>query len=232
MIRIAFLICTISLLAACNSQPSDTQATDGQEPPVIKVYPASESMADGIESALRVLLSGGEVRAGAVRALPNGHIAVSAPASMQPGIAELIERIAGSGPMMKRQVRIKQWLIEGAPAEQTAIPSNLAPLEAELRDFAISAGDMAFQRLDTSQHIMLDGRPSVASSKLLNSSFQTRIEGDRIFVAIITQAPMLRRLETEFSAASGQRQVLAQLERPERDAQEKIIVFVIQADIL
>lgn len=151
---------------------------------------------------------------------------------MQPGIAALIERIVESGPVMKRQVRIKQWLIEGAAAEQTDIPSNLAALETALRDFATSAGDMAFQRLDTAQHIMLDGSRSSASSKLLDSSFRTRIEDDRIFVAINTQAPMLGRLDTEFNAAPGQSLVLAQFEKPEFDGQEKIIVFAIQAEIL
>lgn len=234
MIRIAFLICSILLLAACNPPPNDSEATDRREPLVLEVYPVSRGMADQIESSLGFLLSGDEVGSSRVRTLPNGHIAVSAPASMQPGIATLIEQISESGPVVKRQVRIRQWLIQGAPAEETTIPSNLASLEAELRDFASSAGDMAFERLDTAQHIMLDGKRSNVSSKLLNSSLRTRIEGDRVLVDINTRAPMLGRLDTEFSAAPGQSLVMAKLEKPGNEGQEsdKIVIFVIQANIL
>lgn len=234
MIRTAFLIFTILLLAACNPLPDGSEATSVREPLVVDVYSVAPGMGDQIESSLGYLLSGGENGTGKVTTLPNGHIAVSAPESMQPGIAELVKKIAESGPVETRQVRIRQWLIEGSPAEQTTFPETLASLEAELRDLAATAGNMAFERLDTSQHIVLDGKHSNLTSKLLNSSLRARIEAGRILADVSTRAPRLGRVNTEFSVESGQRLVLAQVGKPDAEGEDtdKLIIFVFQAEIL
>lgn len=236
MIRNTFLICTVLLLAACNPAPNDAESHDGRDPMVLEVYPVGSGMGDQIESALDYLLSGSvsENRIGSVQSLPNGHIAVSAPASMQPGIAALIEQVAESGPAETRQIRIHQWLIEGTAAERTSLPSNLASLEAELRDVASSAGDMVFERLDTSQHITLDGKPLEFTGKLLNSTLRARIVNKSVLVDISTRAPMLGRVNTEFSVKSGQSLVIAQLGKRESEDQdaEKLIIFIFRAEIL
>jgi len=234
MIRTASLICTVLILAACNPLSDDSEATSAHEPLVLEVYPVASGMADQIESSLGFLLSGGESGTGRVSILPNGHIAVAAPESMQPGIAALIKKIAESGPVETRQVRIRQWLIEGSSSGQTTIPENLATLEVELLDFAAAAGNMAFERLDTSQHIMLDGKHSNLTSKLLNSSLQARIEAGRILADVSTRAPMLGRVSTEFSVESGQSLVVAQIGKPvgEGEQAEKLIIFAFQAEIL
>jgi len=234
MIRASFLVLMILFLAACNPLPDNSGDGDSQQPLVLEVYAVSGGMAEPIESALRVLLADGENGVGNVRAMPNGNIAVAAPASMQAGIAKLIEQIAESGPEPTQQVQIRLWLIEGTAAEQTSIPSNLASLEAELRDVASSAGDMAFERLDTSQHITLDGKHSNFSGKLLNSSLRTRIENERVLVDINASAPMLGRVNTEFSVESGQSLVIAQLGKRENESQEaeKLVIFIFKAEIL
>src|SRR6056297_3595854 len=231
MIRTASLICTVLILAACNPLSDDSEATSAHEPLVLEVYPVASGMADQIESSLGFLLSGGESGTGRVSILPNGHIAVAAPES---GIAALIKKIAESGPVETRQVRIRQWLIEGSSSGQTTIPENLATLEVELLDFAAAAGNMAFERLDTSQHIMLDGKHSNLTSKLLNSSLQARIEAGRILADVSTRAPMLGRVSTEFSVESGQSLVVAQIGKPvgEGEQAEKLIIFAFQAEIL
>lgn len=234
MLRTAFLIGFVLLLAACNPLPNDSEKNDAPDPLVLEMYPADSGIADRIESDLGYLLSSGEDGVGKVATLPNGHIAVAAPASMQSGIATLIEQITESGPERPKQVRIRQWLIEGTAAPQTSIPPTLASLEAELRDFTSSAGKMAFERLDTSQHIMLDGKHSNLSSRLLNSSLQTRIEAGRILADVNTSAPMLGRINTEVSVESGQRLVIAQVGKPDGEGEEteKLIIFVFQAEIL
>jgi len=234
MIRTAFLICTVLLLTACNPPPNHSGTDRVDEPLVLEVYPVGSGMADPIESALRALLGNDETSVGNVRALPNGNIAVAAPASMQPGIGTLIEQLAESGPAETHQVRINQWLIEGTAAEQTSIPSNLASLEAELRDVASSTGDMVFERLDTSQHITLDGKHSNFAGKLLNSSLKTRIEDGIVLVDINTSAPMLGRVNSKFSVKSGRSLVIAQLGKRESEDQEadKLVIFIFQAEIL
>lgn len=234
MIRTTFLICTVLLLSACNPPPNDSETSRANEPLVLEVYPVGSGMADPIESALRDLLGNDETSMGNVRALPNGNIAVAAPASMQPGIATLIEQIAQSEPERTQQIQIRQWLIEATPAAQTNVPETLALLEAELRDFASSAGDMAFERLDTSQHIMLNAKFSNLSSKLLHSSVQARIEGERILADVNTRAPMMGRVNTEFSVESGQSLVVAQMGKPggEQEETDKLVIFVFQAEIL
>jgi len=234
MIRTAILIGTLVLLAGCNRPPNDPESGQAHDPLVLEVYPAGPGMAERIESSLAYLLSGRDNRIGRVTTLPNGHIAVSAPASMQPGIAALIEEIVDTGPVATRQVRIRQWLIEATAAEQTRVPANLASLEAELRDFASSVGAMAFERLDQAEHVMLDGRSSNLESKLLDSSVATRIQGERILLELSTRAPLLGRLNTEFSARNGQNLIMAQLEKAESDEQANgsMILFVVQAEIL
>jgi len=234
MIRTALLIGTLVLLAGCNRPPNDPESGQAHDPLVLEVYPAGPGMAERIESSLAYLLSGRDTRVGRVTTLPNGHIAVSAPASMQSGIAALIDEIVDTGPAATRQVRIRQWLIEATAAEQTSVPDNLASLEAELRDFTSSVGAMTFERLDRAEHVMRDGKRSILESKLLNSSFSTRIQGDRILVDVHTSAPMLGRLNTEFSAQTGQNLIMAQLEKVESDEQAagSMILFVVRAEIL
>ena len=233
MIRIAFLICSILLLAACNPPTNDSESHDSQDPLVLEVYPASTGMAGQIESALAYLLAGSarENRTGIVTVLPNGHIAVSAPASMQPGIAALIEQIAESEPEPPSQVRIRQWLVEATPAKNVMIPDNLASLEKPLTNTTALTGPLSFKRLEQVEFRVLEGRQGRINGKMLDVSAQARqIVSDTILLRMqIRSRPTGSYLETDMSVNSGERVVMGMVENRE---QEAMLMLVLEAEIL
>lgn len=225
MVRTAFLVVALLTLTACQpeSDVPDSDSVPGNL--MIKVYSTGETPIDDVESHIKALFPSGKVRA-----LPNGRIAVAAPGPQQPSIGALIEQLSKTEPEPPRQVRVRQWLVEGTPADQVAIPDNLAILEKPLLDTAELAGPMAFERLELVAFQGLEERRAKAIGKIMNTSVGVRIQDDRIELLTETDTrPYGSRLETDITLASGERIVMGLVENPDRDS---MLLFVVQAEIL
>lgn len=223
MIRTAFLVTAILTLTACQT---DTDVPDSNSVPTslkIEIYSTGETPVDEIEDHIKALFPSGNVRA-----LPNGRIAVAAPAPQQSSIGELIKQLSEAEPA--RQVRVRQWLIEATPSDQVAIPDNLAILEKPLLDTVEVGGPMAFERIELVEFQGLEGRQASVIGKAMEISMWVRLEGDRIELRTETNTrPHGGFLETKIALTSGERIVMGLVENPDGDS---MLLFVIQAEIL
>lgn len=235
-LRIAALLVLVILIASCQQHsdaPSEGSSPDQQ---VLRVYRAPSDQADEIGYSLKLLLSGREQdpNVGSAMAFPNGQIAVRAPASMHSNIESLIEQHIESKSETGRQVRIRQWLIEGTTADRTVVPDSLSFLEQELRDTAQAIGDMEFKRLETIEHVTTGQGNSRLSGKLLDTSMQSEISGDIVLLQLQVRTAATGSMSTNVRIESGQNLVFAQVEKDGSgdSPSGKIIVFAIQATIL
>lgn len=223
MIRTAFLVIVLLTLTACQS---DTEVPDNNAVPgnlKIEIYSTGETPVDEVEEHIKALFPSGNVRA-----LPNGRIAVAAPAPQQPSIGELIKQLSKAEPA--RQVRVRQWLIEATPSDQVAVPDNLSTLEEPLLDTAKVIGPMAFERIEQVEFLGLEGRRATVAGKAMQISTWVQLEGDRIELGTETSTnPYGSFLETNISMASGERVVMGLVEHPDGDS---MLLFVIHAEIL
>jgi len=121
MTRIACAALMIALATGCTprSQTEDSAAGDALK---LAVYETESGAAPRISMALNQLLSGhGESgRIGRVSILPNGQVAVSAPASIHPAVEQLIERMDVSAAPSARKIRIQTATVEPCFARRQA----------------------------------------------------------------------------------------------------------------
>ena len=230
----AFLPITLLLLAsACTptDHASPSSESSETEPFVLELYSTGDASARHVAVALDQLLD--EVL-GQVRALPNGQVAVAAPASIQNGVARVIERLVEAGEPTIRRIRVRQWLIEGSPAERTGIPDELTALEPSLQATAESMGAMAFRSLDNVEHVMLEDTGSAIRGKLLETEVDARTTADRIVLDLNVGTPMFGGVRAEIGLDPGEHIVMAQIERPlgSDEKADSIVLFVVQAEFI
>ena len=224
MIRNAFLVLALLTLAACQHE---THVPDNNSVPgnlKIEIYSTGETPVEEIERHIEALFPSGNVRA-----LPNGRIAVAAPAPQQPSIGELIKQLGKAEPEPARQVRVRQWLVEGTPSDQVAIPDNLSTLEKPLLDTAELAGPMTFERLEMIEFQVLEQRRAKAKGEIMQTSVLVQIEADTIQLRTDTLTGIGSGLETDITLASGERIVMGMVGNRDDDS---MLLFIIQAEIL
>lgn len=223
MIRTAFLVVVFLTLTACQS---DTQIPDNNAVPEnlkIEIYSTGETPVDEVEEHIKALFPSGNVRS-----LPNGRIAVAAPAPQQPSIGELIKQLSKAEPA--RQVRVRQWLIKATPSDQVAIPDNLTTLEEPLLDTAEVSGPAAFERIEMVEFQGLEGRRTTVIGKAMQIAIFVRLEGNRIELRTQTNTkPYNSVLETNITLVSGEPIVMGLVENADGDS---MLLFVIEAEIL
>lgn len=232
MVRIALIFTAALFLTAC--QPDHQSSTSNDSVPgnmTLELYSTGDTSARQVAVALDQLLDG---FLGQVRALPNGQIAVAAPASIQSGVARVIERLAEAGEPDIRRIRVRQWLIQGNPAAQTEVPDELATLASSLEATAASVGNLDFKILDRSEHVMLEDTASMVQGKLLNTDIDARATADRIQLDLKISTPGLGNVRAEIGVDPGEHIVIAQIDRPlvNEEHADSIVVFVVQADFI
>lgn len=236
--KMLLLIPVAFLTVACSDAPRSTAGKTDPEPVVLELYSTEGVSAPRVAVALEELVSGASGSAGSVAPLPNGQVAVAAPASVQDGVARIIERLAEAGPDPSprevRRIRIQQWLIEAAPAQKTRVPTDLEPLEDLLRPIADSAGPLTFEARDRVEHVTTENNESFVQGRVLETTTRTRTRGDRILIGANIDTPMFGGLRTDLALDSGEQVVLAQIGRPLQADEDgdHLIVFVIRADFL
>jgi hypothetical protein len=205
----------------------------------LKLYETGDASPRNVDEALGFLLSG--IEEARIRALPNGRVAISAPASAHSGIERMIAALAESGGALAesgdaepRSIRIHQWLIEGKPADRTTIPERLAPLRDALTELTDAVGPLSLEQLDRTEFVTNENQISNITGKLLRTNIRAHAAGDALLLDVNVGTPSLGRINTEITVPSGEHVVLAQIQRPFEDEADpdSIIVFVIRADLI
>lgn len=243
MTRMLFLLFPAAvLIAACSNEPDPSSGTAGvetEDPLVLKLYETGDASPRNVDEALGFLLSG--IEEARIRALPNGRVAISAPASAHSGIERMIAALAESGGALAesgdaepRSIRIHQWLIEGKPADRTTIPERLAPLRDALTELTDAVGPLSLEQLDRTEFVTNENQISNITGKLLRTNIRAHAAGDALLLDVNVSTPSLGRINTEITVPSGEHVVLAQIQRPLEDEADpdSIIVFVIRADLI
>jgi len=227
MIRNAFLLIALIMLTACQSDHDAPENDSGPAPSnlTIEVYSTGGTPVAEVEKHLMALFPFGKIRA-----LPDDRIAVAAPAPQQYSIGALIEQLSANGSTAARQVQVRQWLVEGTPAEQTGVPDNLAALEKQLLATAELAGPMTFQRLELVQFQLLDDRITKVGGNLMNLTVGAQIHADTIELTTKAYIRSLdHSLETDMALTSGAPVVMGLVENKDRGS---MLLFIVQAEIL
>jgi hypothetical protein len=111
-----FVLGLLILFGACSGE-----ATGDPQEMQIRTYmvPEGQSVQE-FRDQLRLVLGTGDQKQGTVQAFPNGTLAVTAPASVHSGIANLIEQMAQRGPQrtepVPASVTLTYWVVLGRPA--------------------------------------------------------------------------------------------------------------------
>ncbi|MGK7295208.1 MAG: hypothetical protein ACNS61_05155 [Candidatus Wenzhouxiangella sp. M2_3B_020] len=231
MARVFLPIFLLLLASACTPTDDVDSTASETEPFVLELYSTGDASARRVAVALDQLLD--EVL-GQVRALPNGQLAVAAPASIQAGVADVIEKLVEAGEPPIRRIRIRQWLVEGNPADRTEVPDDLAPLAPSLEATAASVGPMTYRSLDKVEHVMLEDTGSAIRGKLLETEVNARTTADRILLDLNVGTPMFGGVRAEIGLDPGEHIVMAQIERPlgSDEKSDSIVVFVVQAEFI
>jgi hypothetical protein len=126
-----------------------TQGSRGSEAVVLRSYEVKPEIAVEISNALRATLAGGRDGApfGQVTLSPSGELLVTAPPSVQQGVAKVLGDIASRKPTSTPTIRFEAWLVAAAPGDRVDSPT-LKELEPALRAVEKSKGSMRFELLE------------------------------------------------------------------------------------
>src|SRR5690242_13932371 len=116
MNRIAIAIAAAAALSACpaqtssSSSPSTGTGTSGDL--VLKAYAVPSEQASELEGIIDGLLyvAKDAPRKGSAALTPSGQLLVAAPASFQPGIADVIAKLKSAPPKPAPTVHIDYWI--------------------------------------------------------------------------------------------------------------------------
>jgi hypothetical protein len=149
------------------------------EAAVLRSYEVKPEVAVEISNALRMALSTGKDGApyGQVTLSPNGQLLVTAPPSVQQGVAKILEDIATRKPPSTPTIRFEAWLVAAAPGERVDSP-NLKELEPALRAVEESKGSMRFELLEKLSTQVRSGQRSEIQGQRSTMEVNTSIRRD------------------------------------------------------
>ncbi len=124
-----------------------TQRWRGSEAAVLRSYEVKPEVAAEISNALRTALAVNGVSYGQVTLSPGGQLLVTAPPSVQQGVAKILEDIASRKPPSTPTIRFEAWLVVASPGNRADSP-NLKELEPALAAVEKSQGSMRFELLE------------------------------------------------------------------------------------
>jgi hypothetical protein len=121
----------------------------GPETAVLRSYDVKPEIAAEISNALRAALAVGKdgVPYGQVTLSPNGQLLVTAPPSVQQGVAKILEDIASRKPPPTPTIRFEAWLVAASPGDRVDSP-NLKELEPALHAVEESKGSLHFELVE------------------------------------------------------------------------------------
>ncbi|MDA1093539.1 MAG: hypothetical protein O3A25_09775 [Acidobacteria bacterium] len=215
----AALLVTCSMLAGCDlDRPG---VTDSEAAGVVELrsyeVPA-ESKAELIRM-LQAALGSGETRTGRVSEGPGGALVVVAPARIQNGIGEMLERGFTTTQTSPSPVKLTYWLLVARPMETgdqrpsfaVAGPRRLTHLEPVMSELVAGQGSAEFALLEEIQVLSMVQDPGRAAGKMAEVE-QTVIQAGDQMVALVSISVLPKySFASQVSLRAGQYLVVGQV---------------------
>jgi hypothetical protein len=224
-----------------------TQAWRGSEAVVLRSYEVKPEIAVEISNALRATLAGGKDRAayGQVSLSPSGQLLVTAPPSVQQGVAKILEDIASRQPPPTPTIRFEAWLVAASPGERVDSP-NLKELEPALRAVEESKGSLRFELVEKLSTQVRSGQSSEIQGQRSTMEVSTSLRRDskdqpliaaRIELHLLNFSPGYFNptghggpgLEAQTELRPGEMLVVGQSSLSDKSAPDRELYYVVRA---
>ena len=156
-----------------------TRSWRGSETVVLRSYDVKPEISMEISNALRATLAGGKegVPYGQVTLSPSGQLLVTAPPSVQQGVAKILEDVASRKPPSTPTIRFEAWLVAASPGDRVDSP-KLKELEPALRAVEESKGSMRFELLEKLSTQVRSGQSSEIQGQRSSMEVNTSLRRD------------------------------------------------------
>ncbi len=203
------------------------------DPVVIRTHDVSPALAAEVESAVNSLLVrpneyGHEY--GRARMISADLMAVSAPESLQAGIAKVIDQLESSTQAEPARIRAHVWLVSGTPAPSVQVPGEAAALAGVLEQVSAVAGAKRYEVLDYVQSAFRSGARGSVHGGDLSGQVDAIVRGERIAarVELSSRASGNRNIQTEIDFKIGETVLLAQTGQGDQD--EGVRLFIVRVE--
>lgn len=185
----------------------------GRDPVIMRSYEVPAEIATEVQGALVYVLSRGasEASLGRVSLLPNGHLVVTAPASVQAGVSHILQQIGDTRPTPTPTIGFDLWVVTATPGPAAQASDALEEIEPALAAIRTARGPLTFELLEKLSTATRSGHePSSvhgASSRMQIRASLRKGEQDQPMVAAELHASVLAGFNTltEFKAATEMR---------------------------
>ncbi len=238
------VLATTFALAACVPPPATpAPAAPAAEPELelvtYKVNPATSSKVQGILG--RLLRPNQDDAVGTYAEAPGGRIAVLAPASVQSGVAAMLEEVGSSDAVepAPANLRFSYWLVSGTPSTSGTgpLPTNLKPLSDTLASIVGWDGDQFFRLVGHSTLTSVDGERAQSDAADLSVEQTAAIDQGTgriladVDLRLAVEGPgRPPELETRVQLAPGQTLILSTLDGGSQQPGQMYVI--VRADIL
>ena len=178
-----------------------TNRAQDDEPIVLRSYEVPRELVSELHRALGSALWRGQDVAplGQVTLLPNGHLLVTAPASVQAGVHRIIGEIRESKPGPTPTIRFDAWIVAATPGAAMQEPDALAEIEPALAVIRKAKGSMNFRLLEKLSTLTRSGHDE---SEVKGALSQMKIQAS-LRKAAGDQQVVAARVEIGFGSAWG-----------------------------
>ena len=150
MNRLAFAVAAVAALSACPAQTSSPTSSPASDL-VLKAYDVPAEQASELEGIIDGLLyvAKDAPRKGSAALTPSGQLLVAAPASFQPGIADVIAKMKSAPPKPAPTVHIDYWIVTAEASNEPTKGNDVAKeVGAVLDDLEKNQGPMKLTLLE------------------------------------------------------------------------------------
>jgi hypothetical protein len=217
-----------------------TQGQRGPETAVLRSYEVKPEIAVEVSNALRTALGPGTTATGQVTLSPSGQLLVTAPPSVQQGVAKILEDIASRKPPSTPTIRFEAWLVTASAGERVDSP-NLKELEPALRAVEGTKGPMRFELLEKLSTQVRSGQRSQIKGLHSELEVNTSLRRDSKDQPLIAARIQLRisygdsmpgrgsGLEAQTEMRPGELLVVGQSSLADKSAPDRELYYIVRA---
>ena len=228
-----YLIIVLAALAitACN-RGAETPVPE-HDPMLVRSYEVPEAAGRELVSSLNNLLAtndSGQGRLGRAQLIGRNRIAVNAPASLHPGIGDLVGQWMDTAPDEPERIRFHYWLVRATPAAESRIPATLQGIAEPLKALEASVGPLQFESLDYAEQVLRSGAFGQVQGRIMGGQVEAVSRQDRIAAEMQLRAPGGKSVTTEIDLEQGETLVLGLVGAGEEAEQAQFDAFVVRAE--
>lgn len=212
------------------------------DPVVLQSYKVSPEIAGEARSALAGGLWRGETIAplGQVTMMPNGHLLVTAPRSVQRGVAQIIKDIEENKPGPTPTIGFEVWVVAASPGSQAGATGLLTEVRPALDVIDKARGPLNFELLEKLTTLARSGQESEirGANARLEVEASLRSAGQEPVVAAKVEVQVSGRngnaaLEAHTEMRPGELLVIGQssLGQPHTSGSNSQIYYIVRATL-